>query len=222
MLMQLDRVSRVFGRGDIKVHALRKASLQVRNGEYVSVVGPSGSGKSTLLNVLALLDRHTSGTYHFAGADVEQLSEKQRTGLRAHRIGFVFQAFHLLAHRNVTENVIMSMLYTNTPRSQRGIQAAAALERVGLDHRAYFLPTRLSGGECQRVAIARAIAPKPDVLLCDEPTGNLDTTTTGSILDLFEELCADGLTLVVVTHDSHVSARADRVVNVRDGQVWHA
>ena len=218
-LMELERVNRVFGSGAAAVHALRDAGLSVRRGEYVSISGPSGSGKSTLLNVLALLDRHTAGTYRFEGADVARLTEGQRTGLRAHRIGFVFQAFHLLGHRDVTENVMMSMLYNRVPRAQRRARAADALQRVGLDHRAGFLPTRLSGGERQRVAIARAIAHRPSVLLCDEPTGNLDTATSESILDLFDELRADGLTLVVVSHDTSVSARADRVVHVRDGVV---
>ena len=220
VLMELDRVGRVFGSGEVAVHALREASLRVRRGEYLSIVGPSGSGKSTLLNVLALLDRHTSGAYHFDGTDVALLSEGRRTGLRAHRIGFVFQAFHLLAHRDVTENVVMSMLYNSVPRSQRAARAASALGRVGLSHRAHFLPSLLSGGERQRVAIARAIASQPDVLLCDEPTGNLDTATGQSILNLFDELRADGLTLVVVTHDDSISARADRIVRVRDGRVW--
>ena len=217
--MDLDRVGRVFGSGEAAVHALRDASLRVGRGEYLSIVGPSGSGKSTLLNILALLDRHTSGAYRFDGADVARLSEGRRTGMRAHRIGFVFQAFHLLAHRDVTENVAMSMLYNRVPRSQRSDRAAAAIERVGLAHRAHFPPTLLSGGERQRVAIARAIAPKPDVMLCDEPTGNLDTATGRSILDLFDELRADGLTLVVVTHEDSVSSRADRIVRVRDGRV---
>ena len=217
--MELEGVSRVFGSGEVAVHALRDASLRVRRGDYLSLVGPSGSGKSTLLNVLALLDRPTSGTYRLDGIDVAGLTEGQRTGLRAHRVGFVFQAFHLLGHRDVTENVVMSMLYNDVPRSQRRARAADVLDRVGLGHRACFLPTRLSGGERQRVAIARAIAPRPAVLLCDEPTGNLDTATGESILDLFDELRADGLTLVVVTHDAGVSARADRIVYVRDGVV---
>ena len=172
---------------------------------------------STLLYVVGLLDRHTSGTYRFDGVDVAALGEGRRSGLRARGIGFVFQAFHLLGHRDVTENVVMSMLYGRVPRSQRAARASEALERVGLGHRADFSPNRLSGGERQRVAIARAIAPRPGLLLCDEPTGNLDTGTSESILDLFDDLRADGLTIVVVTHDPVVSARADRIVHVRDG-----
>ncbi|MDE0605630.1 MAG: ABC transporter ATP-binding protein [Acidimicrobiaceae bacterium] len=217
--MELEQVGRVFGEGDAAVHALADATLQVHRGDYLSIMGPSGSGKSTLLNIMALLDRQTSGAYRFDGVDAQSLSEGRRTGLRAHRIGFVFQAFHLLAHRDVTENVIMSMLYNRMPRSSRRSMALEALDRVGLSHRADFLPTKLSGGERQRVAIARAIAPRPTVLLCDEPTGNLDQGTGRSILDLFEELRASGLTVVVVTHDPRVGLQADRIVEVEDGLV---
>lgn len=217
--MELKQVGRVFGEGDAAVHALTDATLQVYQGDYLSIMGPSGSGKSTLLNIMALLDRQTSGTYRFDGVDAQSLSEGRRTGLRAHRIGFIFQAFHLLAHRDVTENVIMSMLYNRMPRSSRRSMALEALERVGLSHRADFLPTKLSGGERQRVAIARAIAPHPTVLLCDEPTGNLDQVTGRSILDLFEELRSSGLTVVVVTHDPRVGLQADRIVEVEDGLV---
>lgn len=218
-LMELVQVGRVFGDGEAAVHALTDATLRVYRGDYLSVMGPSGSGKSTLLNIMALLDRQTSGTYRFDGVDTQSLSEGQRTGLRAHRIGFVFQAFRLLAHRDVTENVVMSMLYNRMSRSSRRAMALEALERVGLSHRADFLPTKLSGGERQRVAIARAIAPHPTVLLCDEPTGNLDQVTGSSILDLFDELRATGLTVVVVTHDPRVGLQADRIVEVEDGMV---
>lgn len=185
----------------------------------MSIVGPSGSGKSTLLNIIALLDRHTAGTYRFEGTDVTELSEGARTGLRAHRIGFVFQSFHLLAHRTVTENVVMSMLYNSVPRRERRTRALTALDRVGLGHRAGFLPGRLSGGERQRVAIARAIATRPAILICDEPTGNLDSASTESVLELFDDLRSDGLTLLVVTHDVAVSARAERIVRMHDGRL---
>lgn len=217
--MELEQVGRVFGEGEAAVHALSDATLQVYRGDYLSIMGPSGSGKSTLLNIMALLDRQTSGTYRFDGVDAQSLSEGRRTGLRAHRIGFVFQAFHLLGHRSVTENVVMSMLYNRMARSSRRTLALEALERVGLKHRADFLPTKLSGGERQRVAIARAIAPRPSVLLCDEPTGNLDQETGRSILDLFDELRASGLTVVVVTHDPRVGLQADQIVEVEDGTV---
>ncbi|MCE2530354.1 MAG: ABC transporter ATP-binding protein [Acidimicrobiia bacterium] len=218
-LIRLVRVGRTFRSGDIEVRALRDADLEVTRGEYLSIVGPSGSGKSTLLNIIALLDRHTSGTYRFEGTDVTELSEGARTGLRAHRIGFVFQSFHLLAHRTVTENVVMSMLYNSVPPRERRTRARAALDRVGLDHRAGFRPGRLSGGERQRVAIARAIATRPAILICDEPTGNLDSASTESVLELFDDLRSDGLTLLVVTHDNAVSARAERIVRMHDGRL---
>ena len=216
-LIRLEGVGRTFRSGEIEVHALRQADLRIDEGDYLSIVGPSGSGKSTLLNVIALLDRHTSGVYRFEGADVTKMSEGARTGLRAHRIGFVFQAFHLLAHRTVTENVVLSMLYNNVRPKERKPRALAALERVNLGHRADFLPIRLSGGERQRVAIARAIVTDPAILICDEPTGNLDSASTESILELFGRLRSDGLTLLVVTHDQTVSARADRTISMRDG-----
>ena len=217
VLIRLEGVGRTFRSGEVEVHALRDADLRVRRGEYLSIVGPSGSGKSTLLNIVALLDRHTAGRYWFEGTDVESLDEGARSGLRAHRIGFVFQSFHLLAHRTVTENVTMSMLYNDVRPRDRRARAAAALERVGLDHRAGFLPGRLSGGERQRVAIARAIATEPAILICDEPTGNLDSASTGSILQLFSELRRDGQTLLVVTHDAAVSSHGDRIVSMDDG-----
>ena len=212
-------MGRTFRSGEVEVNALREADLAIDRGDYLSIMGPSGSGKSTLLNITALLDRHTSGTYRFEGRDVGRLSEGERTGLRAHRIGFVFQSFHLLTHRTVMENVILSMLYGSVPRSDRKARAAAALERVGLTDRAGFLPSRLSGGERQRVAIARAIVTRPPILLCDEPTGSLDSTTSLAILELFEELRSDGLTVVVVTHDETVGGRAERTIAMHDGLV---
>ena len=217
-LVRLEGVGRTFRSGEVEVRALRAADLAVNRGDYMSIVGPSGSGKSTLLNIIALLDRHTSGSYRFEGLDVSDLSEGERTGLRAHRIGFVFQSFHLLSHRTVLENVILSMLYGNVLRAERRRRAMAALDRVGLTERAGFLPSRLSGGERQRVAIARAIVTRPPILLCDEPTGSLDSATSESILELFEELRGDGLTIVVVTHDPLVSARAERVISMHDGR----
>ena len=219
VLIRLEGVGRTFRSGEVEVDAVRGVDLRVRRGEYLSIVGPSGSGKSTLLNIIALLDRHTGGRYWFEGTDVDRLGEGVRSGLRAHRIGFVFQSFHLLAHRTVTENVAMSMLYGSVRPRERRARAVAALERVGLDHRAGFLPGRLSGGERQRVAIARAIATEPAILICDEPTGNLDSANTGSVLELFSELRRDGQTLLVVTHDAAVSLHGDRIVSMHDGRL---
>lgn len=205
------------------VHALIDVNLRVERGEWIAVVGPSGSGKSTLLNVLGLLDLASNGTYRLDGIDVSELSNAELTAVRGERIGFVFQSFHLLSHRTVLENVMLAEIYGTTtrrfPRSGRRDRAAAALERVGLGHRLEFLPSRLSGGERQRVAIARAIVTKPTLLLADEPTGNLDTVTTESILELFEDLRADDLTIVMITHDAEVAERAGRSVHIRDGRL---
>jgi putative ABC transport system ATP-binding protein len=199
------------------VEALRHADLQVLPGDYVSIVGPSGSGKSTLLHLLGLLDTPTQGTYLLDGIDVRSLSDAERTAVRGQRIGFVFQAFHLLSHRTVAENVMLAMLYGDVPRADRRVRAISALEQVGLSHRVDFMPTKLSGGERQRVAIARAIVGGPSLLLADEPTGNLDQATGDKILDLFDDLQSHGLTIVVITHDSEVALRAQRTVRMVDG-----
>lgn len=219
MIVDLQGVCRRYPAGDVMVQALADADVNVRRGEYVAVVGPSGSGKSTLLNIVGLLDRPTDGRYFFDGIDTSELGEGERAWLRSRGIGFVFQSFHLLAHRSVLENVLLSTVYNGMPRSDRVPAAEEALNRVGLGHRIDFLPTRLSGGERQRVAIARAIVSRPALLLCDEPTGNLDTATGEAVLALFDELRADGLTLVVVTHDELVSRHADRIVSLRDGRI---
>ncbi len=221
-VVELVAAGRTYAAGDVEVPALRAASVAIRRSEYVAVVGPSGSGKSTMLNVLGLLDRPTEGAYLLEGIDTSDLTEGQRAGLRAQRIGFVFQSFHLLAHRTVRENVMLSTVYGRMPRGERADAAAGALARVGLEHRIDFLPTQLSGGERQRVAIARAIATSPSLLLCDEPTGNLDTVTGESVLALFDDLRADGLTLVVVSHDDKVSQHADWEIRLRDGRIERA
>lgn len=199
--------------------AVREVDLRIDSGEYLCIVGPSGSGKSTLLQLLGLLDRPTSGSYRLSGVEVESLSERRRSALRGLGIGFVFQAFHLLPQRSAAENVELSLLYQKVPRRRRRELAAQALEQVGLSHRADFMPTQLSGGERQRVAIARALAGHPDLLLADEPTGNLDHANADGIMDLFDALHADGLTLAVITHDDDVARRAQRRVRIIDGQI---
>ena len=203
--------------GDAPVHALRGVDVTILPGDWLAIVGPSGSGKSTLLNVIGLLDRHTAGTYWFEGTDVATLDDMQRAGLRGRRIGFVFQSFHLLPNRSVLENVMLAELYIGAPRRGRRQRALDALARVGLTDRADFLPTRLSGGQRQRAAIARALMGEPSLLLCDEPTGNLDSENAGNVLDLLDLLSAEGLTLVVITHDDHVAGRARRRVRMVDG-----
>jgi macrolide transport system ATP-binding/permease protein len=220
-VIQLGGVGRRFGT-DPPLDALVDVDLVVNRGEWLSIVGPSGSGKSTMLNVLGLLDLQTAGTYRFNGIDVATLRDQQRAGLRSRAIGFVFQSFHLIAHRTVLENVMLSEVYRKGPRREREDRAHAALKRVGLIHRAGYLPTKLSGGERQRVAIARAIMGSPRVLLCDEPTGNIDSAMTASILDLFAELNRDGLTIVTITHEHDVAARASRQVNIIDGRLKEA
>ncbi len=219
VVLALEGIGRTYVSGEVEVAALSDVNLTVGRGEYVSIVEPSGSGKSTLLNILGLLDRPSSGSYLFEGLEVAGLDETDRTAVRGRRIGFVFQAFHLLSHRSVVENVTMSMLYTGVPARQRVERARAALASVGLEHRADFTPTRLSGGERQRVAIARAIVAEPALLLADEPTGTLDSKTSDSILSLFDGLRAGGLTIVMITHDSSVASRADRSVRIRDGRL---
>jgi macrolide transport system ATP-binding/permease protein len=217
-VLELREVSRTFG-SEPPVNALREVDLVVYPGDWVAIVGPSGSGKSTLLNVLGCLDRPTSGTYLIDGIDVAGLSENERTATRARSIGFVFQAFHLLGHRTALENVMLAEMYAGGERAGRRERARDALERVGMAHRRDFLPTRLSGGEQQRVAIARALLGSPRLLLCDEPTGNLDSVSTESLMLLFDALARQGLTLVVVTHDEGVAAHAQRVVRMVDGEV---
>ena len=217
-VIELRGVGRRFGT-DPPLDALIDVNLDVLHGEWLAIVGPSGSGKSTLLNILGLLDVHTSGTYRLDGIDVTGLSDQQRAGLRSRAIGFVFQSFYLIAHRTVLENVELSEVYRKGPRRHRNERAAAVLARVGLSERMNYLPTRLSGGERQRAAISRAIMGSPRVLMCDEPTGNLDTATTEAILDLFAQLNHDGLTIVTITHDADVAERAHRQVRIVDGRL---
>nr|WP_239128987.1 ABC transporter ATP-binding protein [Sinosporangium siamense] len=196
---------------------MSKVSLIVGQGDYLAIVGPSGSGKSTLLNTLGLLDRPTSGSYLLDGIETTKLKDKQRTWLRGSRIGFIYQSFHLLPQRSVVENVMLAEVYGGRDRRHRRKRAIDALEQVGMGHRVQFLPNRLSGGERQRVAIARALMGSPSLLLCDEPTGNLDTRNTDAVLDLFDSLRDQGMTLVVITHEDQVSTRAQRRVRISDG-----
>ena len=206
-------------RGPPPVYALQPTDLVIYRGEHVAVTGPSGSGKSTLLNLLGLLDKPTHGTIEIDGIDVGAASERERAAVRAHRIGFVFQSFHLLPYRTSIENVMLAQVYADEPRRRRRAAAMAALAQVGLADRADALPTALSGGERQRVAIARALVNRPSLLMCDEPTGNLDTATTSELTDLLESLHRDGATLVVITHNPVVAGRAQRKIAIRDGQL---
>ncbi len=206
--------------GPSPVRALRSVSLTIEQGEFVAIVGPSGSGKSTLMSLLGLLDHPTSGSYKLLGQDTRDLSEAELCRLRASKLGFVFQAFHLIEHRTIEENVALGQLYRNpTKGDDRSANALDVLELVGLAHRVGFTPATLSGGERQRVAIARALVGSPSLLLCDEPTGNLDSVTASSILDLLESLRSPDLTIVMITHDPIIAQRSDRIVSMLDGEL---
>lgn len=206
--------------GPPPVQALKPTDLVIRHGEHVAIMGPSGSGKSTLLNLLGLLDRPTEGKLEIDGIDLGRASERDRAAVRARHIGFVFQSFHLLPHRSAIENVMLAQVYADMPRRRRYAEGMSALAGVGLAARAFALPTELSGGERQRVAIARALVNRPSLLLCDEPTGNLDTTATQELTDLLGSLHSQGATLVVITHNPVVAALAQRQIRIRDGMLW--
>jgi putative ABC transport system ATP-binding protein len=210
--------------GPPPVRALKPADLAVSRGEHVAIMGPSGSGKSTLLNLLGLLDRPTEGSLSIDGDELGRAPERDRAAVRASRIGFVFQSFHLLPHRSAVENVMLAQVYADKPRRHRRAAAMAVLAEVNLAHRAHALPTALSGGERQRVAIARALVNRPSLLLCDEPTGNLDTQATSELTDLLDLLHAQGTTLIVITHNPDVAARAQRQIRISDGVLseWDA
>lgn len=206
----------------VPVHALRHIDFTVDEGEHVAVMGRSGSGKTTLLNVVGLLRVLTGGSYRFRGQVVEQLTERRRTELRATEIGFVFQSFHLLEHRTVLENVAAGLLYRGVGQRERLARAATALKDLNLSHRRDFLPPQLSGGEQQRVVIARALVGDPSLLLCDEPTGDLDSGTAAEVLALIDQQVQRGRAVVVITHDPAVAAVASRTLHVADGQLGAA
>ena len=218
VVLQLQHIGRRFG-SDPAVEALVDVDLTLYRGDWLAITGPSGAGKSTLLNIIGCLDQATSGRYLIEGIDVTSLTDRQRAGVRSRRVGFVFQSFHLLPYRSVMENVMLAEVYGQQPAQGRRERALAAVQRVGLGNRAEFAPFKLSGGERQRVAIARALVAKPSLLLCDEPTGNLDSSNSASILELFKQLNQDGLTLVVVTHDPQVAGMASRRVQIVDGRL---
>lgn len=205
--------------GPPAVEAIRGLGVKIESGEYVSIMGRSGSGKSSVLNVVGLLDRPTGGTYELFGVDVGNLPDRRLSRLRAVEIGFVFQAFHLLPGRTAYENVALPLLYRRVRSAARPDMVRDVLERVGIPHLSYQLPTRLSGGERQRVAIARAIVGAPRLLLCDEPTGSLDSDSAGQVMDVLDGLHADGLTIIIVTHDPTVAARAERTLRMADGRL---
>ena len=219
-VIEASGLTRTYGRGESRVEALVDVGLNVEAGEWVSVIGPSGSGKSTLMNLLGLLDRPTSGSYALNGREVSRLRGGELALARRELIGFVFQSYNLLPRQSTRKNVELPMVYAGVGGRERKKRALAALEKVNLLDRARHRPPELSGGQKQRVAIARALVNEPAMLLADEPTGNLDSASGTAILDLFGELNAGGVTLIVVTHDPEVARRADRIVEIRDGRVF--
>ncbi|MFN6353622.1 MAG: ABC transporter ATP-binding protein [Cyanobacteriota bacterium] len=218
-LALLEHVDKVYGEGDAQVHALRDVSLNVNRGDYLAVMGASGSGKSTAMNILGCLDRPSRGRYWLNGVEVAQLTDDELADIRNSELGFVFQQFHLLPQFTALENVMLPMIYAGVPAADRRLRAEQALQRVGLGHRLENRPNQLSGGQQQRVAIARAIINRPSLLLADEPTGALDSQTTAEVLDLFDELNREGITILLVTHEQDVGERAQRVVRFHDGQI---
>ncbi len=218
-MIQLEKLSRIYPVGDTEVHALENITLAISAGEYISLMGPSGSGKSTLLNMLGLLDRPTQGIYRLEGRDTQGLDELERARLRRERIGFVFQAFHLLPRLTAFENAALPMMLAGTPAGKRRALVTEALAAVGLSDRAHHLPNQLSGGQRQRVAIARAIVMRPALLLADEPTGNLDSRSGSEVIQLLETLNQSGITLIIVTHDPDIGSRAQRRIVLHDGRI---
>ena len=215
---ELRGISKIYGSGDLEVKALDQLNLTVQEGDYLAVMGASGSGKSTAMNILGCLDRPTSGTYRLNGTAVELLDDDALADVRNRSLGFVFQQFHLLGHASAMENVMLPMIYAGVPREERIERAQSALRRVGLAQRLENKPNQLSGGQQQRVAIARAIINRPSLLLADEPTGALDSSTTAEVLELFDELHQQGITLVMVTHEDDVAARAQRIARFQEGR----
>ena len=216
-VIELVDLRKIYRIGTELVHALRDVSLTINENEYVAIMGPSGSGKSTMLNILGCLDVPTAGVYRLRGQDVAKLSQSRLAGIRGRQIGFVFQSFELLARTSALKNVELPLTYTRTRHRRQ--RAREALERVGLLERAKHRPNQLSGGEKQRVAIARALAQQPDIILADEPTGNLDSVTGDEIMAIFDRLHAEGQTIIIVTHEDHVAGHCKRTIKLRDGKI---
>ena len=214
-----DGISKVYTIGDIEVHALRSISFAIENGEYVAIMGPSGSGKSTLMHIMGCLDRLTSGSMYLRGKDVSSLSDGDLAEIRNAEIGFVFQNFNLLPNISILENVELPMIYAGVPPKERRARAVRALEMVGLGDRLHHKPSEVSGGQRQRASIARAIVNRPAIVLADEPTGNLDSVTGTEIMELFDELNANGNTIILVTHERDVAEHASRIIHILDGRV---
>jgi putative ABC transport system ATP-binding protein len=217
-MLKLEHITKVYRAAEVETAALDDLSLQIKPGEFLAVMGPSGCGKSTLLNILGLIDSPTTGNYWFMGEDIAKCSEEELTLRRRAGVGFVFQSFNLIDDLTVEENVEVALIYRRVSRAERRKRVAAALERVGLAHRAKHMPKQLSGGQQQRVAVARALVSDPKVILADEPTGNLDTTNGDAVMEMLAGVAKSGTTIIMVTHSQVHAARADRVVHMLDGR----
>ncbi len=217
MILELDHIFKDYLQGKMTVPVLKDVTLHVEKGEYVAIMGPSGSGKTTLMNIIGCLDVPTSGSYKLGGNDLLHHKDKEMSRIRNRSIGFVFQSFNLLPRQSALDNVALPLLYAGVSRKDRRSRAAQALKKVGLEDRMNFKPTQLSGGQKQRVAIARAIVSEPDILLADEPTGALDSASGHQVMELFQQLNEEGMTLIMITHDSEIAAHAKRTILIRDG-----
>ena len=220
MILNLQNIYKDYQQEKLVVPVLKDVSLTVEEGEYVAIMGPSGSGKTTLMNIIGCLDRLTSGTYELAGENVLKLKDRELSDLRLKSIGFVFQSFQLMPRESAVENVALPLSYAGVRKKERRIRATKALERVGLGDRVNFRPTQLSGGQKQRVAIARAMVNHPKILLADEPTGALDSKSGEQIMELFDSLNEEGVTIVMITHDPRIAAKAKRIVRIIDGEIY--
>jgi len=218
-VISLEDIHKVYSMGEVEVHALRGVSINIKSGEFISIVGPSGSGKSTLMNIIGCLDKPTSGNYFIEAQNVVNLEKNQLAEIRNEKIGFVFQSFNLLPRTSAIENVELPLIYNDTPSSKRLELAKEALRVLGLEGREHHLPSQLSGGQQQRVAIARAIVNEPSIILADEPTGNLDTKMSVEILEIFKSLNEQGKTIVVITHEKDIAEYADRIIILSDGKI---
>lgn len=219
MLLELKHIFKTYQNGDEDVPILKDVSLSIEKGEYLAIMGPSGSGKSTLMNIIGCLDKPTSGEFTLDGKDMLSLNDNELSEIRAHQIGFVFQSFQLLKGETAIQNVMLPLSFAGVKRNLRRDIAQKALERVGLGERVNFLPTQLSGGQKQRVAIARALVNNPDIILADEPTGALDQKSGKSVMELFEQLNREGVTIILITHDENVGKRANRLLHIVDGEI---